>query len=111
MTVNTRSPSERFISFTHRRRIWLTIVFKTSIVHVTAICPQTDLRTLDQLLGDPLERTLTTELVFQVEMAGLLAGDLTEDLAEQQAKKLLEGLSSRQSAPQVSSAQIIPIDA
>ncbi|KAH6628318.1 ankyrin repeat-containing domain protein [Chaetomium tenue] len=72
----------------------------TDVVHVTAICPQIKMRTLDQLLGDPPERTWTTELVFRVEMAGLLAGDLTEDLAEQQAKKLLEGLSLTQSAVQ-----------
>jgi hypothetical protein len=64
------------------------------------------MRTLNELFGTPSARAKTTELVFQVEMANLLSGDFTEEMAEQQAVKLLEGLQSRQSALPVSAQKV-----
>jgi hypothetical protein len=79
---------------------------KTSLVHVAAICSQDSMRTLDELFGTPSARAKTTELVFRVEMANLLSGDFTEEMAEQQAVKLLEGLQSRQSTLPVSAQKV-----
>jgi hypothetical protein len=74
------------------------IYFTTDLVHVAAICPRDNMRNLDELFGNPSARAETTELVFRVEMASLLSGDLTAEMAEKQAVKLVEGLRSRQSA-------------
>ncbi|KAL2169731.1 hypothetical protein VTG60DRAFT_5784 [Thermothelomyces hinnuleus] len=51
----------------------------------------------DALFECKYSRTETNELVFRVEMPGLLSGNLTHECAEQQAVRLLNGLVSRQS--------------
>jgi hypothetical protein len=82
------------------------IILETSVVHVAAICPQENMHSPNELFGFSTSKTETTELVFRVEMSSLLAGDLTEELAKQQAVQLLLGLVSRQAAVQVSASKV-----
>jgi len=83
-------------------------VSKQSLVHVAAICAAEDMHTPSKLFGSYSQKTETTELVFRVDMPSLLAANLSEASAAQQAVRLLKGLVLRQLTAQVSGSAAQP---
>lgn len=63
------------------------------MVHVMALCPEEDMLQLPSLLSSKVE-TERREIVFRIDMARLLVGELTQKSIEQQATHLLDGLVS-----------------
>ena len=61
------------------------------MIHVAAVCPEEDMHDLGTFVASM--RTERRELVFRFEVASLLVGDLTQESIEQQAIRLLRGLT------------------
>lgn len=61
------------------------------MVHVTAICAEGELHGLGAFFPDDM-KTERREIVYRIEMANLLVGDLVEASVEQHAIRLLGGL-------------------
>ena len=83
----------------------LSLTMPNSVVHVPAICPESDLHSPGAFLPNE-RRTERRELVFRLGMASLLVGDLTQTMVEQQAIRLLGELAGLRKS--VSLIQIRP---